>query len=79
MEKHYRTLGLPVGASKERIKKAYRKLAKLYHPDKNQSKKAHEKFILINDKTDVEIHELLIKHKIDILVDLKGHTKNNPE
>ena len=49
MEKHYRTLGLPVGASKERIKKAYRKLAKLYHPDKNQSKKAHEKFILINE------------------------------
>ena len=49
IDKHYRTLGLPVGASKERIKKAYRKLAMLYHPDKNQSQKAHEKFILINE------------------------------
>ncbi len=49
IDKHYRTLGLPVGASKDRIKKAYRKLAMLYHPDKNQSQKAHEKFILINE------------------------------
>ena len=49
IDKHYRTLGLSVGASKERIKKAYRKLAMLYHPDKNQSQKAHEKFILINE------------------------------
>lgn len=31
---HYRTLGLAVGASEEEIKKAYRKLASIHHPDK---------------------------------------------
>jgi DnaJ like chaperone protein len=31
---HYATLGLENGASKEEIKKAYRKLSMQYHPDK---------------------------------------------
>jgi len=32
-ENYYQALGLTAGASKEDIRKAYRKLAKLYHPD----------------------------------------------
>lgn len=32
--RHYATLGLEKGASKEEIKKAYRKLSMQYHPDK---------------------------------------------
>lgn len=32
-EAAYRTLGLPVGASADEIKKAYRRLARTYHPD----------------------------------------------
>ncbi|XP_064642918.1 ATP-dependent DNA/RNA helicase DHX36-like [Lineus longissimus] len=44
MTDHYKTLGLNQGASVEEIKKAFRKLAKKWHPDKNKSSSATEKF-----------------------------------
>ncbi len=36
---YYRILGVPASADKEQIKKAYRNLAKQYHPDKNPDNK----------------------------------------
>ena len=44
-DQHFRTLGLSAQACPEEVRSAYRKLAKQYHPDKNQgSKEAAEKF-----------------------------------
>ena len=41
---YYEVLGLSKGASDEEIKRAFRKLAKQYHPDVNKEPGAEEKF-----------------------------------
>jgi len=52
---YYEILGLPVDSSVEEIKKAYRKKARLYHPDINPSPNAKDLFISIT-----EAYEFLI-------------------
>jgi curved DNA-binding protein len=49
LKDYYAILGVPRNATLEQIKEAYRRLAKEYHPDKNPSPEAEERFKLINE------------------------------
>ena len=48
MRNPYDVLGVPKGAGEAEIKKAFRKLAKAYHPDSNKDPKAAERFAEAN-------------------------------
>src|SRR5687768_3938611 len=50
---YYRTLGVDKKASQDEIKKAYRKLARQYHPDTNKEPGAEERFKQISEAYDV--------------------------
>jgi len=51
---YYKILGVDKSASTEDIKKAYRKLARKYHPDINpNNKEAHKKFQEVNEANEV--------------------------
>jgi len=54
---YYDILGIPVNSSSEEIKKAYRKKARLYHPDINPAPDAKDMFISIT-----EAYEFLIAY-----------------
>lgn len=60
MLKYFQILGLSEKASLNDIKKAYRRLVVLYHPDKNKEPGAAEKFIEIT-----EAYEMLIDFKVN--------------
>ena len=62
---YYKILGVERNASEADIKKAYRKLARKYHPDLNKDnlKEAEEKFKEVNEAyhvlSDAEMHPKL--------------------
>src|SRR5688500_19124215 len=54
VQDHYKVLGVERKASQDEIKKAYRKLARKYHPDKNPGDaKAEERFKQISQAHDI--------------------------
>lgn len=50
---YYKILGVSRDASAEDIKRAYRKLARQYHPDKNKAKGAEDRFKEANEANEV--------------------------
>ena len=51
---YYEVLGINKGASEDEIKRAYKKLARKYHPDMNPGdKEAEEKFKEVNEANEV--------------------------
>ena len=73
----YEVLGVPKNASDDDIKKAYRKLAMKYHPDRNQgdgAAKAEEKF-----KEAKEAYEMLSDPQKRAVYDQYGHAGVDPK
>ena len=61
---YYKILGISKGASEDDVRKAYRKMALKFHPDKNKSAGAEEKFKeiaeayeVLSDKRKREIYD----------------------
>ena len=70
---YYEILGVSKGASLGEIKKAYRKLALQWHPDRNRSSEATERFKEINDAYEV-LHDPKKKEAYDQF----GHAAFDP-
>lgn len=66
MKDYYKILGVEFGANKNKIKRAYRRLAFRYHPDKNPTDEAQSKFIKATEAYEVLIDESKRK-RYDIL------------
>lgn len=72
-EKYYEILGVEMNATLPEIKKAFRRKAKILHPDINKSPDAHEQFILLN-----EAYEYLQNLKTGKLYDQKRKRYSQP-
>ncbi|MGE5558090.1 MAG: molecular chaperone DnaJ [Bacillota bacterium] len=70
---YYEVLGIQRGASEEEIKKAFRKLARQYHPDVNKEPQAEQKFKEIN-----EAYEILSDAQKRAAYDQFGHAATDP-
>ena len=63
-KKYYSILKLPDNSSDEEVKRAYRKLAVKYHPDKNSEKDAEEKFKHITEAYEILTNKNKYANKI---------------
>ena len=75
LQQYYDILGLNSDANKEQIKKAYRKKAKLIHPDANNAEDANLKFQQLNEAYHTLLKELEtpVVKEFDIVDDYKKY------
>lgn len=73
LRKYYKILGLPENATPTEVRRQYRKLAMLYHPDKNPSIQAKEQFLIITDA-----YEILLGRK-SAPINLNTHVSRSKE
>lgn len=80
---YYKILGVSKSAKEEEIKKAYRKLALKYHPDKNKEKGAEEKFKelaeayeVLSDKRKREVYDQVGEEGLKAGAGAGGHFGN---
>ena len=71
---YYDVLGVSRGASEEEIRKAFRKKALEFHPDRNRSPDAEEKFKEVN-----EAYQILVDSEKRARYDRFGHAGVGPE
>lgn len=82
---HYRTLGIDIDASGEEIHKAYRSLAKKYHPDANQGdprseelfKRVSAAYMALSDPKSRRIYDKL--HSVDLKRTARNARPHSPK
>jgi molecular chaperone DnaJ len=71
---YYEVLGISKNSTQEEIKRAFRRLAMQYHPDRNKAADAEQKFKEIN-----EAYEVLSDEKRRHTYDQYGHEGLNQQ
>jgi DnaJ-class molecular chaperone len=81
---YYKLLNIPKIASTNEIKKAYRIAAHFWHPDKNKSTQAHQKFIEITEAYNIllnpskrKVYDELFQEQINSIVKPKETTNES--
>ena len=72
---YYKVLGIEKSSPQEEIKKAYRKLAIIWHPDKNKDPSALQKFKEISEAYQI-LSDTQKRHEYDNIDNFKQHTPN---